>query len=182
MRQLTSWRTNVHIYEGDCNRVLLEKVFPRVRYENYQRGLCLLDPCGLHLNWDVIKTAGESRSIEIFLNFPVADINRNVLWHNPKGVAPEDLVRMKAFWGDDSWREIAYTQQRGLFDNIVEKEPNETVAAGFRERLIKVAGFQYVPELMPMRRSTAIIFSLLQKPGSKRLSRRFLPNIVIRRR
>jgi hypothetical protein len=29
--------------------------------------------------------ASETKAVEIFLNFPVADMNRNVFWQNPKG-------------------------------------------------------------------------------------------------
>src|SRR5262249_38544807 len=46
-------RADVHVYEGDCNQVLLREILPRLRYRDYKRGLCLLDPYGLHLNWTV---------------------------------------------------------------------------------------------------------------------------------
>jgi three-Cys-motif partner protein len=172
LNQLTSSIENIYIYPGDCNDILLREVFPRVSFEDYRRGLCLLDPYGLHLNWGVIKTAGEMKSIEIFLNFPVADMNRNVLWRNPQGVAPADVDRMNAFWGDDSWRNIAYSTKRNLF-GYPEKEDNETVAEGFRQRLKKVAGFSYVPEPLPMRNSrNAIVYYLFfasQKPVASRI-------------
>jgi three-Cys-motif partner protein len=45
-------RLDIHVHEGDCNQIMLEKVLPRVKYEEYRRGLCLLDPYGLHLNWE----------------------------------------------------------------------------------------------------------------------------------
>ena len=35
---------NVTIHHGDCNRVLLENVFPRARYDDFRRAMCLLDP------------------------------------------------------------------------------------------------------------------------------------------
>ena len=72
--------------EGDCNQILLENVFPRVRYEDYRRGLCILDPYGLDLDWNVISRAGQMKTIDLFLNFPVADMNRNVLWRDPERV------------------------------------------------------------------------------------------------
>ena len=53
LRDETKDRKDVHIDEGDCNRILLEKVFPNVRWEQYRRGLCLLDPYGLQLDWKV---------------------------------------------------------------------------------------------------------------------------------
>src|SRR5208282_4986307 len=57
LRNLFPNRENVHFYEGDCNRIMLDQVLPLVRYEDYRRGLCLLDPYGLHLDWNVIFTA-----------------------------------------------------------------------------------------------------------------------------
>jgi len=50
----------------------------------------------------------------------------------------------------------------------MEKEDNKTIAEGFRERLLKVAGFKYVPQPLPMRNSqNSIIYYLFfasQKP------------------
>jgi len=98
----------VHILHGDCNEILPNEIFPRVRYENFRRGLCLLDPYGLHLNWQVIETAGKMGTIDIFLNFPIMDINRNALWRYPDCVPESGIKRMTAFWGDESWRDVAY--------------------------------------------------------------------------
>src|SRR5579863_8811302 len=159
LRDLVGSR-DVFIYEGDCNHVLLEKVFPRVKYEDYRRGLCILDPYGLDLHWKVIEAAGQMKTIDMFLNFPVADMNRNVLWHEPDKVTPEQAARMTAYWGDESWREIVYTTTRNLF-GFPEKEPNKVVAEAFRERLMRVAGFKRVPEPVPMRNSNnAIVYYL----------------------
>jgi three-Cys-motif partner protein len=153
---------DVFIYEGDCNTVLSESVFPRVRYEDYRRGLCVLDPYGLHLDWKVIEAAGHLKTIDMFLNFPVADMNRNALWRNPDSVPPEQAARMTTFWGDESWRKAAYAKTTNLFgEEHIEKEPNRVVAEAFRERLRKVAGFEKVPEPMPMRnRNNAIVYYL----------------------
>lgn len=167
LQKIAGERPDVHVYEGDCNSILLNEVFPKVKYENYRRGLCLLDPYGLHLNWEIIKTAGQSRSIDMFLNFPVADMNRNVLWHNPEEVDPKDIERMNAFWGDESWRKIAYNSMGNLF-GFLEKEDNETVAEAFRERLKKAAQFKNVPKPLPMRNSRGAtvyyLFFASQKP------------------
>lgn len=142
--------TNVHPYTGDCNKILLNNVFPQVKYEDYRRGLCLLDPYGLHLNWEVVQKAGEMKSVEIFLNFPIMDMNRNALWKNPERATAPGIKRMNAFWGDDSWRSIAYSTERNLFGEP-EKEDNATIVKAYRERLKRIAGFSYVPEPIPMR-------------------------------
>lgn len=157
LAELTQDFPNVQVYQGDCNDILLNKVFPKVRYEDYRRGLCLLDPYGLHLKWEVLKKAGEMQSLDIFLNFPTMDMNRTALWRNFDAVGEDKIERMTAFWGDESWKDVSYSlsPQRSLFgDETKEKESNQAIAESFRERLQKVAGFKFVPEPIPMRNST----------------------------
>jgi len=153
-------RDDVHIYHGDCNKVLLEEVFPKVQFSDYRRGLCILDPYGLHLDWEVIRTAGQMRSLDIFLNFPVLDMNRNVLWHDPARVQEKQRTRMNRFWGDDSWRTIAYRTDTTLF-GTPEKQSSEIIVDAFRQRLKKVAGFPRVPAPLPMRnKKGAVVYYL----------------------
>lgn len=163
LAELIGPRDDVFIYNEDCNDVLLSKVFPRARYEDYRRALCLLDPYGLHLKWDVIRTAAAMTSIEIFLNFPVMDMNMNVLHTKNDHAKDDQIARMTAFWGDESWREAAYSTdlaQPNLFDEP-EKTTNDALADAFRTRLIKIAGFPYVPQPIPMRNSkNAIVYYL----------------------
>ena len=87
LRQIVGDRREIFPYKGDCNKVLLDEVFPRCRYEDYRRALCLLDPYGLNVNWEVLQKAGEMKSIEIFYNFMIMDANRNVFlaqsWKGP---------------------------------------------------------------------------------------------------
>jgi three-Cys-motif partner protein len=161
LRELAGGRKDVFVHEADCNRVLLESVFPLAKYEDYRRALCLLDPYGLHLDWQVISTAGQMRSIEVFLNFPLMDMNMNVFWKNPDKVRADQVARMNAFWGDHSWRDVAYTRTPGLFGDMEEKADSDVIAEAFRERLRKVAGFTYVSPAMPMRNTTgAVVYYL----------------------
>jgi len=153
LRDLLGNREDVHILPGDCNTLLLDDVFPRVRWEDYRRGLCLLDPYGLDLDWRVMATAGGMRSLEMFLNFPVTDMNRNVLWRDPGGVDPVDVERMTRFWGDDSWRRVMYSTTTTLFGWEEKTGDNDTIVGAFRRRLKEVAGFKHVPEPLPMRNS-----------------------------
>jgi three-Cys-motif partner protein len=161
LREITKDRKDVTVYEGDCNTVLLERILPNVRFEDYRRALCILDPYKLNPDWKVVAKAGEMKSVEIFLNFMVMDMNMNVLWKNPSGVAPAQIERMNRFWGDDSWRTAAYRQERDLFGLREEKATNEDVAEAYRNRLKDVAHFKYVPRPLPMRNSSgAIIYYL----------------------
>ena len=172
LKQFIGQRTDVNIYNGDCNDILLRKVFPLITFKSYRRGLCLLDPYGLHLNWEVIATAGKMKSIEIFLNFPIMDMNRNALWKDLERVAEPGISRMNSFWGDESWREIAYSTEGNLFGDP-EKESNQVIAEGFQKRLREVAGFNHVPEPIPMRnKSGAVVYYLFfasQKPVANKI-------------
>ncbi|HVO79351.1 MAG TPA: three-Cys-motif partner protein TcmP [Terriglobales bacterium] len=80
LQRIAGTRNDVYIYEGDCNEVLIKTILPTLHYESYRRALCLLDPYGLDLNWDVMFQAGQLGTVDMFLNFPVMDMNRNALW------------------------------------------------------------------------------------------------------
>jgi three-Cys-motif partner protein len=161
LEELASGRPNVHVYNEDCNRTLLDEVFPQCRYEDYSRALCLLDPYKLAVDWKVLATAGKMRSIEIFYNFMIMDANMNMFLRKAEDVKPAEIDRMNAVWGDESWRTAAYRQERGLFGDIDEKRTNDEVAEAFRKRLVEVAGFKYVPKPVAMRNSTgAVVYYL----------------------
>jgi three-Cys-motif partner protein len=108
LRSLCEGRTNVEIVTDDASLYLTRKLLPSIRYEKFNRALCLLDPYGLHLDWEVIRQAGESRAVDMFLNFPVMDMNRNAIWRNPERAPQDRLERMTRFWGDETWMEAAY--------------------------------------------------------------------------
>jgi len=110
LRTYAPGRSDVHVHEGDCNEVLLN-LLPKASYEGYRRAICLLDPYGIDIAWDVIATIGRMRSVEIFLNFMVMDMNMNVLLHHPENALPSQIERMNRFWGDESWRQITYARQ-----------------------------------------------------------------------
>lgn len=161
LRSLAAGRSNVTVYHGDCNSILLNEVFPQCRHKDYRRALCLLDPYKLNPDWDVVKTAGSMKSIEIFLNFMIMDANMNVLKHNRDKVPVAQIERMRVFWGDDSWQQAGYTTEQGLFGDMEKKASNEAIVKAYRKRLQEVAGFKYVPEPLPMRNSNgAVIYYL----------------------
>ncbi|MGO9097838.1 MAG: three-Cys-motif partner protein TcmP [Bryobacteraceae bacterium] len=153
IRELAGSRAGVFHYEGDCNTILLEKVFPRADYDKYERALCLLDPYNIDLSWDVVARAGKMRSVEIFLNFMIMDINMNVLHNDPESVDPNQIARMNRFWGDDSWRAVMYDNTGNLFGYDEKVAGNEALAEAYRKRLREVAGFKFVPAPVPMRNS-----------------------------
>jgi three-Cys-motif partner protein len=129
-----------------------------VKFQKYERGLCILDPYGMNLEWKVIFAAGQSSALDMFLNFPVMDMNRNALHRDPESPTSLQKDRMTSVWGDESWADIAYGED--LFGNP-DKRSNDAIAGAFRKRLKEVAGFARVPKPIPMRNSKgAIVYYL----------------------
>ena len=175
LRSLCRDREGVHIYTGDCNEILTKELLPKIQYTKYNRALCLLDPYGLHLDWQVMLQAGRSKALDVFLNFPVMDMNRNAIWKDPDKVPASNVERMNKFWGDESWKKAAYAEsaQTGLFWTDLVKQSNDKIVAAFRKRLKEIAGFSFVPEPLPMTNSTnAVVYYLFfasQKPVAEKI-------------
>jgi three-Cys-motif partner protein len=185
LRGLCGNRADVDIHTGDSNKYLIEKVLPGIQFEKYTRALCLLDPYALHLDWEVMLKAGQSRAVDMFLNFPVMDMNRNAIWNEPQKVPAEGIERMNRFWGDDSWRRAAYAQSpQGDFfsepDTI--KLPNDAIVAAFRKRLQEIAGFGHVPAPLPMRNSRNAVVYYLFLASPKAVAAKIIDSIFDKHR
>lgn len=142
----------VRVHPGDCVQTLRQKVLPRCHYEDYARALCLLDPYGLSVPWTLLQEIGQMRSVEIFFNFMVVGVNRNVLWRDFNRVSEKRKQILDRVWGDRTWVDAFYTTERNLFEEDVPvKVSNAAVAEAFRQRLRTKAGFKFVPAPIPVR-------------------------------
>jgi three-Cys-motif partner protein len=171
LQQLAKDRNDVFVYNENCNMALPERVYPRAKYADYKRALCILDPYGLHLDWRLMCDAGQMKSFDIFINFPIMDINMNLGKGDKSRILASDIGRMNAFWGDNSWEEHLHQKhvQPDLFGNERHfPEKKDVIVNAFKERLRDVAGFAHVPEPIPMRnKNNAIVYWLFfasQKP------------------
>ena len=168
LKQLAGNRSDVFTYPKECTEVLLSEVFPRARYEDYGRAVCLLDPYNMDLSWEVLQTAGKMGSIELFVNLMIMDINRNALTRDPGKAREEKVQQMTRTWGDDTWLDVGYDRNEDLFGDVhTTKVSNSRFAEAFRQRLMNVAGFKYVPKPMPMKNSTNAVIYYLYFAGHK---------------
>ena len=184
LRKLCEGRSNVDIVNDDAN-AYLRTLLSTIRYEKFNRALCVLDPYGLHLDWDIIEMAGHSRAVDMFLNFPVMDMNRNAIWRMAERATPEGIKRMNRFWGDDSWKQAAYakSKQADLFSEVDnEKQPNRAIVTAFRERMKRVAGFEFVPDPMPMINSRNAVVYYLFFASPKPVARNIITDIFAKHR
>ena len=151
----TSWRVqrlreledefpdrDIRIREGDCNRIITTEITPRIRYERFNRGLTVLDPFGMDIEWSTIEQISETRAIEIFMNFPVMALNRTVLPNDPNALTEAQIERMNRFWGSSEWRGDIYEQVPTLFGPPVEmkicRTTGQRLGRLFKKRLEEV--------------------------------------------
>ena len=77
---------------------------------------------------------------------------RNILFEDPTKAKQEDIERMNAFWGGESWKKLLYRERETLFGEThhVRIEDYHVLAKEFCKRL-KQVGFNDVPEPILMR-------------------------------
>jgi three-Cys-motif partner protein len=179
LRAICGSRSDVHVHTGDCNQYLTTELLPTIQYQKFNRALCLLDPYGLDLDWEVILQTGQSGAVDMFLNFPVMDMNRNAIWRNPDKAPAGGVDRMNKFWGDNSWRHAAYAEARqgSFFGPELVKQGNEEIVAAFRQRLKNVAGFGFVPKPLPMRNSRKAVVYYLFFASPKAVAEKIITDI-----
>lgn len=144
----------IQIFQGDSNKILVDEIIPKIRYADFKRGFIFLDPCGMQVEWKTIEKIAETRSLEIFLNFPLMALNRSVLRSRFYELSETHIKRMNRFWGSDRWIEEIYSEQTNLFGEVEwEKSVSKAreLANIFKNRLEEV--FDYVSEALVMRNS-----------------------------
>jgi three-Cys-motif partner protein len=152
LKELTADRPekkSIHFYVGDANQVLCKKIVPKFPYSSFKQALCILDPYGVDIEWATIASLAPIKTMDVFINFPLMDINRNAALKKLETADPQQGSRLTKIWGDESWKQLAYDEQGGLFNAsvLIKKiRGNETLKQGFRERLKKKAGFSCVPD------------------------------------
>jgi len=131
---------DIQIRHGDCNTIIIDEIVPKIRYENFNRGIVFLDPFGMNIEWPTIQSIAATRALEIFLNFPVLAINRTVLRNDPYKLSKKQVKRMNRFWGSADWKDDIYQEATDLLGAYIEKTPQTAKGLGlkFQKRLEEV--------------------------------------------
>lgn len=160
----------IAIYPGDCNRVLCDQIIPSLLWSSYKRAIAFLDPFGMSLEWDTLKAIASARTIEVLVNFPVMDINRNVRLKNKNRISEESRERMGRFWGP-GWEGEIFEERQGLFEIETVLKPQSAKELGYRyqNRLLEIFRFCTIPVVL--RNSTnaplyCLIFAGHNKTGA----------------
>ena len=186
LRELTTERPekkSIQFYVGDANQVLRKNIIPKFPYSSFKRALCILDPYGVDIEWATIASLAPVKTMDVFINFPLMDINRNAALKKLETADPQQGARLTKIWGDESWKELIYVEQGGLFNApvLIKKiRGNEILKQGFRERLKHKAGFSCVPEPILMRNKTGgslyFLFFASQKQVAQNIAQHIFEN------
>ena len=150
LKGITEETPNVHVHAGDF-RDILPGLLSRCLWKDYARGLCLLDPYGLTVDYALLQEIAAMKTVEMFFNFMLVGANRNVLWNiDPAKISARRATLMTRVWGHNRWADELYEREQGLFGDIHRKVSNERVGEAYRRRLAE-AGFAYVPQPIAMK-------------------------------
>jgi len=162
---------DIEIYPGDCNEVLRYQIVPTLPYSSYKRAIAFLDPFGLALEWETLEAIAATRTIEVFINIPIMDINRNIRRQDKDQISEESRERMTLFWGR-GWDADFFEETRpDLFDQtkiVLKRQSAKQVGNLYRKRLREIFPFCTVPVVL--RNSTnaplyCLIFAGHKKTG-----------------
>ena len=140
----------IEIYPGDCNQILQKKIIPTLPHESFKRAIAFLDPFGMQLAWETLERIAETRTIEVFLNFSVMAINRNVRRKRQEDISSTVREQMNRFWGTEDWVAELYEQELTLFgeETVRIRQSGKDLGQRFRKRLGEIFPHCTVPVLM----------------------------------
>lgn len=98
---------------GDANEYL--KNLCQKNWKSH-RALVFLDPYGMQVEWETIKSIADTQAIDLWILFPLGTVNR-LLKRNGE-IRPSLRARLDIFWGEPDWYEVFYqsAKQLLLFD------------------------------------------------------------------
>ncbi len=140
---------DIEIYPGDCNEVLRSQIVPTLPYSSYKRAIAFLDPFGLALEWETLKAIASTRTIEVFINIPIMDINRNIRRQDKDQISEESRERMTRFWGP-GWDADFFEEQTDLFETkiVLKRQSARQVGNLYRKRLREIFPCCTVPVVL----------------------------------
>jgi len=140
----------IEVYPGDCNEILRRRIVPSLPYDSFKRAIAFLDPFGMQLEWETLQRIADARTIEVFLNFSVMAINRNVRRRHKEDISATVKERMNRFWGTEDWVAELYEEKTTLFgpQAVRIQRTGKDLGQRFRKRLEELFPHCTVPVLM----------------------------------
>ena len=139
----------IEIYPGDCNSVITSSIVPTLPWASHKRAIAFLDPFGMDLEWQTLQAIAATKTIEVFINFSVMDINRNVRRRNKSDITPRNRERFERFWGGP-WEAEIFRTETTLFgeEEVRIEQSGIDLGKRYRKRLLEIFPHCTTPVLM----------------------------------
>ena len=141
-REHESPSKRIHIRTGDCNDYLRRLLRRNHGQWRHWRGVVFLDPFGMQVPWNTIVAFGETKAIEVFINFPVGMAIQRLLKRRGDFTAKE-RNKLDRYFGTGEWFDLLYQKREGLFGEYVVKDTNtgDTLVRWYCKRLEEAFGY-----------------------------------------
>ncbi|MBI3013775.1 MAG: three-Cys-motif partner protein TcmP, partial [Candidatus Tectomicrobia bacterium] len=102
------------------------------------------------LEWNTLEEIARTGTIEVFLNFPVMAINRNVRRRRTEDIPSSVKERMDRFWGTKDWMAEFFEEEQTLFgpETVPIGQSGKELGQRFRNRMKEIFRHCAVPLLM----------------------------------
>jgi len=141
LRQSAIGHTNVRVYEGDCNQVIVDELLKAGGMSPRAASFAFLDPPGLNLRWATVEALARfrydpknHRKMELLILYPF-DMVIDAKLFNPRVATTLD-----AFFGGAEWRGLL-AESQALGEGRPERRKR---FVEFYVNKLKALGYQYV--------------------------------------
>ena len=135
-------KTRVHVRNVDCTDYLRELVGSDQQRWRKERGVVFLDPFGMQVPWETIAAIGETKAIEVFINFPVGMAIQRLLPRSGE-FTRQQRQKLDTYFGTDEWFDLLYQSCGDLLGESLVKEPGsgDKLVKWYRRRLKDAFGY-----------------------------------------
>lgn len=161
-------RRQIRIRQSDCNTYLLEQVVnnPRVNWKR-NRAVAFVDPFGMQVPWTTLKALGETKAIEVFLNFPVGMAIQRCIPKNPQKLTARRRQLLDDYFGTPEWFNVVYETKATLFGDEEKKLDRSARALlkWYQTRLKEAFGYVSDAALITNTKKGHLYYLLLASPN-----------------
>ncbi len=131
----------IHIRTGDCNDYLRGLLRRNHGQWRHWRGVVFLDPFGMQVPWNTISALGETKAIEVFINFPVGMAIQRLLKRHGD-FTKRERSKLDRYFGTGEWFDLLYRTHGDLLGEHVIKDTDagDTLVKWYRKRLKEAFG------------------------------------------
>ena len=131
----------IHIRTGDCNDYLRGLLRRNHGQWGHWRGVVFLDPFGMQVPWNTISALGETKAIEVFINFPVGMAIQRLLKRHGD-FTKRERSKLDRYFGTGEWFDLLYRTHGDLLGEHVIKDANagDTLVKWYCKRLKEAFG------------------------------------------